>query len=56
VPGLDQSMEYFYPIKDRDQMAKRSNRLGAKLAEIASLKNLPSDIEQLKTELLSLKK
>jgi DNA-binding response OmpR family regulator len=53
---LDQSMEYFYPIKDRDQMAKRSDRLAAKLAEIASLKNLPADIDQIKTELLSLKK
>ncbi|MBI3152361.1 MAG: response regulator, partial [Chloroflexi bacterium] len=24
---LDQSMEYFYPIKDREQMAKRSDKL-----------------------------
>jgi GGDEF domain-containing protein len=25
---LDQSMEYFYPIKDREQMAKQSNKIG----------------------------
>jgi GGDEF domain-containing protein len=35
---LDQSMEYFYPIKDREQMAKQSNKLGARTFEIASLK------------------
>jgi DNA-binding response OmpR family regulator len=35
---LEQSMEYFYPIKDREQMTKSQNRLGVKMAEIAVLK------------------
>lgn len=53
---LDQSMEYFYPIKDRDKMTGRKDKLGARLAEIASLKNLPQDVESVKTELMNLKK
>jgi len=52
---LDQSMEYFYPIKDREQMAKRKDRLGARLVEVGSLKNKVGDVEQIKTELLKLK-
>jgi DNA-binding response OmpR family regulator len=53
---LEQSMEYFYPIKDRDQMAKRTDRLGAKLAELSSLRTQNGGMEQLKTELLRSKK
>lgn len=53
---LSQAMEYFYPIKDREQMAKRSDRLGAKLAEVPSLKNVPLNVDQLKADLLSQKK
>lgn len=53
---LDQAMEYFYPIKDREQVAKRADRLGAKIVEVASLKKLPMEIDQLKLELLSLRK
>lgn len=53
---LSQAMEYFYPIKDREQMAKRSDRLGAKLAEVPSLKNAPLNVDQLKVDLLSQKK
>ncbi len=52
---LDQSMEYFYPIKDREQMAKHKNRLGAKLAEVASLKGKFTSLDQVKTELPLLK-
>lgn len=52
---LDQSVEYFYPIKDREQVAKRTDRLGAKLVEIASLKKYPADTDQLKTELMNSK-
>lgn len=51
---LDQSVEYFYPIKDREQAAKRSDRLGAKLIEISSLKNY-TDIAQFKAELFKAK-
>jgi DNA-binding response OmpR family regulator len=51
---LDQSVEYFYPIKDREQASKRSDRLGAKLFEVSSLKN-QTDVAQLKAELLNSK-
>lgn len=53
---LEQSVEYFYPIKDREQMAKNKNRLGVKLAEIASLKGNFTEVNQVKTELARLKK
>jgi len=53
---LDQSMEYFYPIKDREQMVKSRDRLNVKLAEVASLKNDFTEISQIKTELVRLKK
>lgn len=53
---LDQSVEYFYPIKDREQMAKSPNRLKIKMAEIMSLTDGFADISQIKTELLRLKK
>lgn len=48
---LEQSVEYFYPLKDREQIAKRPDRLGAKLAEFASLKNIPTDVSQFKAGL-----
>ncbi|MBC7876928.1 MAG: response regulator [Anaerolineales bacterium] len=53
---LEQSVEYFYPIKDREQVANRIDRLGAKLAEIASLKNQFTTADEVKAELLRLKK
>lgn len=53
---LDQSMEYFYPIKDRDQMAKRSDRLGAKIVELPSLKTQFTSVEQVRAELFRNKK
>ena len=53
---LEQSMEYFYPIKDREQMAKRSDRLHARLFEMASLKNRSTDVNPIKAELLGMKK
>jgi DNA-binding response OmpR family regulator len=53
---LEQSMEYFYPIKDRDQMAKHANRLNAKLNTIASFKGRNGDVNQLKAELLAMRK
>ena len=48
---LEQSVEYFYPLKDREQIAKRPDRLGAKLAEFASLKNFTADVSQFKAGL-----
>jgi DNA-binding response OmpR family regulator len=53
---LEQSVEYFYPIKDREQMAKSRNRLNVKMSEITSLKNNLADINQIKAELVRLKK
>lgn len=53
---LDQSMEYFYPLKDREQMAKQSNSLNAELHVMQSLKSRAGDINQLKADLLATKK
>jgi DNA-binding response OmpR family regulator len=53
---LEQSVEYFYPIKDRDQMSKSQNRLSVKISEIVSLKDNFTEINQIKTELVRLKK
>jgi DNA-binding response OmpR family regulator len=53
---LDQSMEYFYPIKDRDEMSSRPDRLNAKLSELVLSDGKYTDIGQVKAELLRLKK
>lgn len=50
---LEQSVEYFYPLKDREQKAKQPDRLGAKLVEFASLKNYKPDAAQFKTVLMN---
>lgn len=53
---LDQSMEYFYPIKDRDQMATRKDHLGTKLAELSSPAiNQFTQLDKLKSELQRIK-
>lgn len=52
---LDQSMEYFYPIKDREQMIKRKDRLAATLTAIPSLKEKFAAADQIKTELMNSK-
>jgi len=52
---LDQSMEYFYPIKDREQMMKTATKLGAKMSEMTSLKNSPIDLKDFKAELTGVK-
>jgi PleD family two-component response regulator len=53
---LEQSVEYFYPIKDREQMIKSQSRLNVKMTEVASLKNGFTEVNQIKTELVRLKK
>lgn len=50
---LEQSVEYFYPLKDREQAAKQPDRLGAKLVEFASLKRYKPDAAQFKTVLMN---
>ncbi|MBI5942794.1 MAG: response regulator [Chloroflexi bacterium] len=53
---LEQSMEYFYPIKDREQIKKHNHRLNSKIAEVASIKNKFISLDQIKAELIRLKK
>ncbi len=53
---LEQSVEYFYPIKDREQMITSRNRLGVKLAELSTVKGNFTGVDQVKTELVRLKK
>ncbi len=50
---LEQSLDYFYPIKDREQASKSPNRLSIKVAEIPSIFGRFSSVDQLKKELLS---
>jgi len=51
---LEQSLEYFYPIKDRDQAASRSDRLIIRLAEAHSMGERLTSVEALKKELIHL--
>ena len=53
---LEQSLDYFYPIKDREQASKRKDRLAIKLADLSSIPGRFETVEQLKKELLSIKK
>ena len=50
---LDQSLDYFHPIKDRDQASKRKDRLAVRMSEmpLAAGGHIKS-AEQLKVELL----
>jgi DNA-binding response OmpR family regulator len=50
---LEQSVEYFYPLKDRDLVAARPDRLGAKLIEVTSMKDRGPDVNKFKAELLN---
>ncbi len=53
---LDQSMEYFYPINDREKIAGQNDSLKAKLAELILTSGQYSDIDQVKAELVRLKR
>lgn len=53
---LEQSLDYFYPIKDREQVARRNDRLAVKMAELSSIAGRFGDVNQLKSELLRIKK
>jgi len=50
---LEQSLDYFYPIKDREQASKNSNRLAVRISEVPSVYGRFSGVDQLKKELLS---
>ena len=51
---LEQSLDYFYPIKDRDQASKRSDRLGIKVMELPTISGNFANVDMLKKELLRL--
>jgi DNA-binding response OmpR family regulator len=53
---LEQSLDYFYPIKDREQASKRKDRLAIKLADLSSITGRFETVEQLKKELFSMRK
>jgi len=48
---LEQSLDFFYPIKDREQVSKRKDRLAIKMADFASITGRFETAEQLKMEL-----
>lgn len=50
---LEQSLDYFYPIKDREQASKRANRLVIKVADVPSVFGKYSSVDQLKKDVLS---
>jgi PleD family two-component response regulator len=50
---LEQSLDYFYPMKDREQAAKRADRLAVQVSEIPSVYGRFSSVDQLKKDLLN---
>ena len=50
---LEQSLDYFYPIKDREQASQRQDRLAIEISEIPSVFGRYTSVEQLKKELLT---
>ena len=51
---LEQSLDYFYPIKDRDQVSNRKDRLIIKVVEVPAESGKFYDVDALKKELLRL--
>jgi DNA-binding response OmpR family regulator len=51
---LEQSLDYFYPIKDRDLVSKRKDRLIIKVVEVPADSGHFNDVDALKKELLRL--
>ena len=56
VSRLEQSLDYFYPIRDREEAVKWPNRLVIKTAQISSCAGAFETPDQLKSELFRLKK
>jgi DNA-binding response OmpR family regulator len=50
---LEQSLDYFYPIKDRENASKQADRLAIQVNEIPSVYGRYTSVEQLKKDLLS---
>jgi len=53
---LTQSLEYFYPIKDRERASKRPDRLSVMMGEMSNVKGRFTSVDKLKVELLRLKR
>ena len=51
---LERSLDYFYPIKDRDKVSKSSNRLVIKVVELPAVSGNYAEVDSLKKELLRL--
>lgn len=49
---LEQSLDYFYPIKDRENASKRPDRLAIQINEVPSVYGRYTSVEQLKKDLL----
>jgi PleD family two-component response regulator len=52
-PRLEQSLDYFYPIKDREQATKQPDRLSIEISEVPSVYGRFSSVDQLKKDLLT---
>jgi DNA-binding response OmpR family regulator len=50
---LEQSLDYFYPIKDRENATKQPDRLSIQISEVPSIYGRYTSVEQLKKDLLS---
>ena len=50
---LEQSLDYFYPIKDREQATKQPDRLSIQISEVPSVYGRFSSVDQLKKDLLA---
>ncbi len=53
---LEQSLDYFYPIRDREAAAKMPSRLAIKIAELPSVQGKFENVEALKHALFQLKR
>ena len=51
---LEQSLDYFYPIKDRERVSKRDDRLAVKVVDLPSVSGRYNNLDALKKELLRL--
>jgi hypothetical protein len=50
---LEQSLDYFYPIKDRELASQRPDRLAIQISEVPSVYGRFSSVDKLKQDLLS---
>jgi PleD family two-component response regulator len=50
---LEQSLDYFYPMKDREQASQQANRLAVQISEVPSVYGRFSSVDQLKKDLLN---